>query len=190
MANELNDVSKYLSLSMVALRRKQGLTQAELARRAQIPRSTVTHLESGEGNPSLSNLARIAAALRVSIEELLARPRASCKLIRAHEMPKQRRAQGVALIYKLLPDAIPGMEMDRMEIDAGARMGGVPHVGGTKEYLTVIQGEVTVRVAGEAYRVTAGDVFAFPGDQAHSYQNGGSIKAIAFSVVVLAPAGT
>ncbi|MBI3803086.1 MAG: helix-turn-helix transcriptional regulator [Nitrospirae bacterium] len=189
MANGLNQVSKNLALSIVTLRGKRGLTQAALARLADVPRSTVTHLESGAGNPSLINLVRIAAALRVSVEELLAAPRANCKLIRADEMPARRSRQGVSAIYKLLPDAIPGMEMDRMEIALGGRIGGVPHVGGTKEYLTVVQSEITVHVAGEAFCVRSGDVLAFPGDQAHSYQNTGREKAVGFSVVVLAPVG-
>jgi transcriptional regulator with XRE-family HTH domain len=189
MGNQLDQISKHLSSSMISLRRKRGMTQADLARLAEVPRSTVTHLESGAGNPSLMNLARVAGALQVSIEELLARPRASCKLIRAGEMPRHRRSQGIATIFKLLPDSIPGMEMDRIEIESAGRMGGVPHVAGTKEYLTVIQGEITVHVAGESWRVRNGDVLAFPGDQAHSYHNTGTSKAAGFSVVALAPVG-
>lgn len=189
MANALTEISKYLSANLVNLRGKRGMTQAQLSSLAGVPRSTVTHLESGAGNPSLTNLVKIAGALQVSIEELLGRPRASCKLIKAGQTPKQRRSQGVATIYKLLPDAIPGMEMDRLEIETGGRMGGIPHVGGTKEYLTVVEGEITVSVAGESYRVQEGDVFAFPGDQAHSYKNSGAGRAIGFSVVVLAPSG-
>ena len=189
MANELDRISQYLASSMAALRKKRGMTQAQLARLSNVPRSTVTHLESGEGNPSLLNLSRIAGALQVSIEELLARPRAECKLIRADRLPKQKRGMGAATIYKLLPDPIPGTEIDRMEIATGGRMGGVPHVAGTKEYLTVVQGEITVHVAGEHYVVKSGDVLAFPGDQAHMYHNTGSTKAVGLSVVVLAPVG-
>lgn len=166
------------------------MTQAALATLAGLPRSTVTQIESGGGNPSLANLSRIAAGLQVSIEELLARPRASCKLIPADRLPSQKRSQGVATIYKLLPDPIPGMEMDRMEIAPGGRMGGIPHMAGAKEYLTVVQGEITVSVAGEAFRVKTGDVLAFPGDQAHSYLNTGARKAVGFSVVALAPVGS
>ena len=94
------------------------------------------------------------------------------------------------MVFKLLPDPIPGMEIDRMEIESGSRMGGIPHVAGTKEYLTVVQGEITLQVAGGSYRVAAGDVLAFPGDQAHSYKNTGEKRAIGFSVVTLAPVGT
>ena len=189
MANALDQLARHLADNIAALRKARSITQSQLAKIAAVPRSTITHLESGEGNPSLMNLAKISGALQVSIEELLAVPRTEVRLIRAAEMPVQRRSQGAALIYKLLPDPIPGMEMDRMEINAGARFGGIPHVAGTKEYLTCLEGEVSVSVGGNSYRVGAGDVLAFQGNQAHSYHNTGTRRAICISIVVLAPVG-
>jgi transcriptional regulator with XRE-family HTH domain len=187
--DEESRLPRDLAENIEALRTARGLSQAALARLAGVPRSTLTHVESGHGNPSLANLARIAASLSVSIEELLTRPRAACKLTRASELPAVRRAGGAATLFKLLPDPIPGMEIDRMSLDAGARMGGVPHVRGTKEYLTVIQGEIHVYVAGQRFGVGVGDVLAFPGDQTHSYHNTGRGRALALSVVALAPPG-
>ncbi|MGN0337077.1 MAG: helix-turn-helix domain-containing protein, partial [Lachnospiraceae bacterium] len=46
----------------VQCRKLQGMTQAELAKRAGIPRSNITRFESGNYNPSLEQLVRIAAA--------------------------------------------------------------------------------------------------------------------------------
>ena len=46
----------------------QGITQAELARRTGIPRSNITRFESGNYNPSLELLVRIAAALGMSLQ--------------------------------------------------------------------------------------------------------------------------
>ena len=40
--------------------------------------------------------------------------------------------------------------------------------------------------SGEEYRLAAGDVVAFRGDQRHSYVNAGARPAIAYSVVVIA----
>jgi quercetin dioxygenase-like cupin family protein len=81
------------------------------------------------------------------------------------------------------------MELDRMELQPGGRMGGVPHTRNTKEYLICISGETEVMVSGAKYRVSAGDVFAFSGDQPHSYFNPGKTKSECVSVVVLAPHG-
>lgn len=119
------------------------------------------------------------------MEELLSRVRPRCLLVKAKEIKSHKRS-GMATIFKLLPDPIPGMEIDKMEIERGGRFAGVPHTAGTKEYMTCVKGEVTVVVMGERYRVAEGDVLAFPGDQPHSYQNTGSLTAICFSVVALA----
>lgn len=181
-------VSEYLAKNLAALRGARNLTQAALAKLSSVPRSTITHIESGLGNPSLKNLSALAAGLRVSIEELLARPHSACALIRADEIRVERRAQGEAVLYKLLPDPIPGMELDRLEIEPGARLAGVPHLDNTKEYLTCIEGWVTVHIAGESYQLGRGDVLAFPGNQPHGYQNSGEKRVICISVVVLAPA--
>jgi len=183
----LKALSEHLAASLIELRASRGITQDQLAKLANIPRSTVTHLESGSGNPTLDNLVKVAAALQVSVEELLSPRRANCKLIKSRDLNKTKR--GSTLLIRLLPDAIPGMVIDRMEIEEGGRLGGIPHVQGTKEYFTCFQGDVTVHVASERYRVQEGDVLAFPGDQAHSYSNTGSQKAICLSVVALAPAG-
>ncbi|MBI3542499.1 MAG: helix-turn-helix domain-containing protein, partial [Deltaproteobacteria bacterium] len=146
MGNELGAVSRRLAQNIATLRKRRGMSQDALAQLARIPRSTITHLESGGGNPSLGNLTRVAAALQISIEELIAEPRSDVKLVKAADVRAVKRSQGAALVLKLLPDPIPGMEIDRMELVPGGRLGGIPHVSGTKEYLTCIQGELTVHI--------------------------------------------
>lgn len=188
MDDASQDASVRLAANILQLRRKQSLTQALLAKRAAIPRSTLGNLESGEGNPSLSNLTRLAAALRVSVEELLAAPRPACVLIRAKELPTSDRGRGSVALTRLLPDAIPGLEIERMELLPGAFMRGVPHLEGTKEYLTALEGTTRVTVEGEDYDVTPGDVLAFPGDRRHSYHNPTGKKSRTLSVIAWIPA--
>jgi len=48
-------------------RKQQGLTQAELAEKAKLPRTTITKIESGSYNPTLQTLATIAAALNKTL---------------------------------------------------------------------------------------------------------------------------
>jgi quercetin dioxygenase-like cupin family protein len=73
---------------------------------------------------------------------------------------------------------------------AGGVMRGTPHLPGTREYFTCLDGKVTIIVAGERYDLGAGDVLAFPGNLPHSYKNAdGKRNARGVSVVVLAKAG-
>jgi len=169
------------------LREARGLTQAQIAKLAEVPRATWTNLESGAANPTLSVLHRVAGALQVTLEELLSTPRAACEYFPFGTLP--RRVQGQAEVQKLLPHVIAGMEMDRIALPPGARMRGVPHTPGTREYLTCESGEIVLVAAGEQWRLGSGDVVAFRGDQRHSYANPGRGPAVGYSVVVLARLG-
>jgi len=53
------------------LRVRAGLTQAELADRARVSRSTVIRLEAGDPNVRPTTLRRLARALRRRPEELI-----------------------------------------------------------------------------------------------------------------------
>jgi len=181
------ELSRRLGQNVRHLREARGLTQEQMSRLSGIPRATWGHLESGAANPTLSVLHRVALALQVPLEELTSAPRAACRFYPRSSLPTRR--QGDAAIRKLLPDPIPGMLVDRMEIAPGGRVTGVPHMPGTREYLTCESGQIVLAVAGEQWRLAVGDVVVFRGDQRHSYANPGAHAAIGYSVVLLAPVG-
>ena len=54
-----------------SLREKQGMTQAQLAERLCVTDKAVSKWETGKGFPDLTLLEPLAAALRVSVPELL-----------------------------------------------------------------------------------------------------------------------
>jgi transcriptional regulator with XRE-family HTH domain len=189
MGNESVIVSGHLSRNMFNLRQARNLSQGALASLTGLPRSTVTHIESGSGNPSLRNLIKLANALKVSIEELLARPRNEVDLVRAVDLPSTTMSNGAVRITRLLPDPIPGMSIERVEIEVGGLLVGAPHIPNSKEYITVVGGNLKVSVAGQTHRLRVGDVLAYPGDQTHHYGNVGRGKLTFLSVVVVAPLG-
>lgn len=179
-----DDVATRLGRNVRTLREARGLTQAQMAKLAELPRATWTNIESGAANPTLAVLDRVATAFQVTIEELVAAPRSDARHYRARDIVTKLR--GVAQIRKLLPDPIPGMEIDRFDLPPKAKMAGVPHTPGTREYLMCESGEMVLVASGEEYRLEPGDVVAFRGDQRHSYANPGSKAAVAYSVVVIA----
>jgi quercetin dioxygenase-like cupin family protein len=156
-----------------------------MARLAGLPRATWANLESGASNPTLAVLHRVTLALQVSIEELLAAPRAGVKHYPKGSLPA--RARGDVLVSSLLPDKVPGMLMERLELPPGTRLAGVPHTPGTREYLTCEAGEIELVASGETWKVGPGDVVVFRGDQRHSYANRLRQVAVGYSVVMLEP---
>ncbi|MCY1039784.1 XRE family transcriptional regulator [Corallococcus sp. bb12-1] len=179
------DLPGRLARNLRTLRETRGATQVQLAKLAGVPRATWAHLESGAANPTLSVLHRVAGALQVSLEELLARPKASARHYRRDSLPVRQR--GAAFLRKLLPDPLPGMEFDRLELPSQARITGVPHTPGTREYLACESGTLALVASGERFVLEAGDVVVFRGDQKHSYENPGTRTAVGYSVVLLTP---
>jgi transcriptional regulator with XRE-family HTH domain len=178
------DAAARLGQNVRQLRAARGLTQAQIAKLAALPRATWANLETGASNPTLAVLARVADALQVTMEELISTPRAAVQHYPKGTLPSRQR--GDVEVRRLLPDAIPGMEIERMALPPRARMTGVPHTPGTREYFACETGTIELTAAGETWRLAPGDTVAFRGDQRHSYANPGATAAVGYSVVVLA----
>lgn len=66
--------SKILSKKIKTLRMQSGLSQDQMARKANIPYSTYLKIENGTTpNPSIQNVLNIAEALNISIDDLIGR---------------------------------------------------------------------------------------------------------------------
>lgn len=179
------DLPSRLARNIRQLRQARGLTQQQMAKLCGLPRATWSNLESSSANPTLAVLHRVALALQVPLEELVATPRADVKHYAVDALPV--RVRGQAKLRSLLPDPIPGITLERLELPTGARLVGVPHTPGTREYLCCEAGRLDLVAAGETYRLVPGDVVVFRGDQRHSYVNAGRSVAIGYSVVLLNP---
>jgi len=180
-------LSTNLAENLRAQRQRRGFTQAQLATLSGLPRSTIANLEVGGSNPTLSVLNSLSTGLGLSLEELLSAPMAR---VRVHEAStlnvRERGRQHLVRVTELLPEATPGMAFERMHFAPKARLPGVPHHPGTREYLHVERGRLRLHVSGEAHDLAQGDVATFAGDQPHSYANPGSKEAVGYSVVLLA----
>lgn len=187
MEEESPEVARHLAHNLRSLRETRGWTQQRLAKQSGVPRPTLATLESGSANPTLAVLVRVAQALGVSIEELIGPPRDIGRFYAAADLPRRSRS-GVA-IGKVLPDALPGLDIERLSLPPGGGMQGAPHTPGTREYLFCERGSLTLEASGSRWTLEAGDVVVFRGDQRHAYRCAGDEEAVGFSVVLLPPPG-
>jgi transcriptional regulator with XRE-family HTH domain len=176
--------SQHLGDNVRSLREGRGLTQEQMAKIAGVPRATWSNLESGSANPTLAVLTKVANALSTRLEELLSAPRTAARHVRAAELFLRKR--GNVEVRRLLPEALPGLEIERMTFPAKASMSGVPHTPGTREYLTVERGQVELSVGGQQFLLEQGDVVMFRGDQRHGYRNPSGKESVAYSVIAFA----
>lgn len=65
------NVNKQLGSKIRDIRTKRGLTQEELAHRADLGYSYINQIENGRRNPSMDAVSRIAKALGVKVKDLI-----------------------------------------------------------------------------------------------------------------------
>lgn len=181
-----DEQQRNLANNLRSLREGRGLSQQAVADLSGIPRPTWASLETGAANPTLNVLSRAAAALQVSIEELIGSPRSAVRFFSAADI-KQRKRQG-NVIRPLLPETLAGLDILRMELEPGGSITGIPHTAGTREYLNCETGALQLAASGEQWTLAPGDCVVFRGDQKHSYRNlSATEKTVAISVICFAP---
>jgi len=161
----------------------RGLTQGRLSELADIPRTTITYFESGSCNPSLQNMLKIAGALEVKVEELLAESVSNATLVKAKNLTNKQK--NTSNIINLLPHPLTGLTLELFEMPIDGSFTGIPHLKGSTEYFTCITGKIEVAVTGSSYVLEEGDVLYFQGDETHSYKNLSSNESFAISAIYL-----
>jgi transcriptional regulator with XRE-family HTH domain len=66
----MQEESKKLGNKLKTIRTAKNITQSELAELLGVDKSFVSNIENGKNNPTLSTIANLAKALKVSVDEL------------------------------------------------------------------------------------------------------------------------
>lgn len=68
----MTQTQKQVAGALAKVREQKGVSQGELARRLSVDRSYISALESGTRNPSLKTLEKVASALGVTVQDIIA----------------------------------------------------------------------------------------------------------------------
>jgi transcriptional regulator with XRE-family HTH domain len=169
-------------------RQLRGWTLNQLAEAAGVSRRMVVNVEQGAANPSVGTLLRLSDALGVGLPALVERPQPRPVKVTRHGegavlWTGESGGRGVLVAGTEPPDVV---ELWDWTLGPGDQHASEAHAAGTKELLQVLDGAVTVEVAGDPVTLEAGDAVAFAGDVAHGYANPGSAPA-RFTLAVFEP---
>ncbi len=111
-----------IAKSLVRERLRTGLSLAEIARRAGIAKSTLSQLESGNGNPSLETLWSLCVALDIPFARLLEPQLPTTQVIRRGEGTKvvagEANYEAILLADRIVAlKANPGEIKEIIEVD-------------------------------------------------------------------------
>ena len=165
------DLVSVVADNIKGLRGQRGFSLSELASRAGIGKSTLSLLEAGRGNPSIETLWAIAAALGVTMAQMIESSAPPVRVLRAGEGIRVE-AEGSKLGVFLLASSNrrSSFELYTLHAEPGSPLFAEPHLDGTVEHLLVQSGRMVAGPKGATVDLRAGDLASFGGDLRHSYE--------------------
>jgi transcriptional regulator with XRE-family HTH domain len=170
------------------LRRQRQLSLEALADRSGVSVSMLSTVERGQKVPSILVMSQIATALDTSIGRLVDEE----KKPRVIVMPAADRRvinDVVGMERQSLSPVLPGIEFElvRITLSPGVDAGTFPpHREGSREYLAVEAGTLTLVLDGTEYRLGPGDSIYHEGDCAHGYRNEGDAPCTYYIAMCIA----
>ena len=160
------------------LRRSKGVTLRGLSKQTGLSPSMLSLVERGKASPSIGSLILICSALDARMIDLLADTGTptSGPVLRAIAQPIFETPNGV--LHRLLrDDAARGIEisLDEYKPQTGNSTSPVRHAG--YEYGVVLDGELTVTLAGVEHQLMPGDLIFYDSDVPHRIWNHGRNSA-------------
>ncbi len=154
------------------LRRRAGLTVADLAGDAGISAGMLSKLETGQISPSLATLQGVAASLNVPLSQLFsaAEEQRDCSYVRSGQgVVIERRGTKSGHQYSLLGHALDGPVVVEPYLIT-LREAAVPYIGFRHtgiEFIYMLTGEVVYRHGDQTYRLVPGDALLFDSAAPH-----------------------
>ena len=157
---------KFLARRIRSLREERGFSLTELADKAGISKSTLSLIESGKANPTISTIWAIADALGVSFGSLI-------------DVEDVIEEDGVSV---RLAERISGAEIYIMRFRPESVRKARPHTKGVKEHVFVVEGSILVGPVESPKLVRRWETYEFEGDVPHIYV---SLDSPSLAVVVV-----
>jgi transcriptional regulator with XRE-family HTH domain len=184
-ANDMAESRAPLATIAAALQRERqraGVSLAEVARRAGIAKSTLSQLESGQGNPSVETLWALSVALDVPFAQLVEPSRPTVQVIRAGEGVAVASEQA-DYVATLLASGQSRTRRDiyLISVQPGSPRKSDPHNAGVIEHLVLSAGRALVGTAEDPVEIGPGDYISYPGDVAHVFE---ALEPDTFAVLV------
>ena len=141
----------------------QGLTLSGLSQQSGIAKSTLSRLETGEGNPTIDTLWALANALNVPFGELVAGGEVS--------LSEAQSADEYGAVVRLMEQSFGDklIETYRMELPSGHVRRSNAHTPGVHERVVVLEGSVLVGSVKRPQRLNPGESCEYSADVEHLY---------------------
>jgi transcriptional regulator with XRE-family HTH domain len=184
----LSELNAHIARTVRSLRQARGWSLGTLAERASLSKTNVAKIETGDGNPSMETLLRLADALEVTLGVLLAVDRPpGTQLVRLSDAAFVRSMSGLQGRGIWRDGRNRRVETHETLLEPGIDYLSSPHPPGTEELVICLSGSLEVGPEGHEVQLQERDAAHFSADLPHRYhsENG----CIALCLVSYPPAG-
>ena len=151
------------------LRIRNGLTQEELADRAELSKGFISQLERDLTSPSISTLEDILQCLGISVSEFFASEEDEQIVFGEEDYFEKEDATEGNIIEWIIPNAQKNeMEPIRLKIEPkGRTYPDNPHEG--EEFGYILKGSICIHLGSKKYEAKAGEAFYYKEDKTHYF---------------------
>jgi len=170
----MNQLDKNIAINLKRIRKAKNLSLDMLAERTGVSKSMLGQIERGESNPTVATIAKIVEGIKVPFEEFLYIKEDSVTIVDCDTLPIYKEKKGAYKVKIIFPyDKLRKFEVFEADFTAGASMVSNAHGEHSTEYVTVVNGELSLLVGDKKYTVKTGHAIRFDSDQEHTYLNNG-----------------
>jgi len=171
----MENLNSVISMNLKRLRDEKKLSLDKVAQITGVSKSMLGQIERGESNPTITTVWKIANGLKISFTSLLNQPESDTVIVTKRDVEPMIEDNGKYKVYPLFPyEDGRRFEIYKVEIEKDGYLSAEPHGQGTSEFITVFDGQITIRVDNEEYSVKKGDSIKFRADKPHEYHNSGN----------------
>lgn len=178
-------LSHNIGINLNRIRKSKGFSLEVVAEQTGVSKSMLAQIEKGNANPSVGVLGKIVSGLRIEFNDLMQTPPLDSYLIHVDTSLPTKEVKGQYKVWTCFPIIDNNkMEVYRIDIEPGGIYISGGHGEKTREYISILDGVLTMELMDGIYQITKNDVFRFESDQVHRYRNCGmeKLKFVSFFV--------
>ncbi|MNH10285.1 HTH-type transcriptional regulator PuuR [compost metagenome] len=163
-------MDKSMGERLAATRRRLGLSQRRVAELSGLTHGAICMIEQNKVSPSVASLQKLLSVYELPLSRFFAEEERTPTVVIKAEQLIELGSQGVSM--KLVHNGNNRRQLGFMleTYAPGTDTGGqVKHLG--EEVGTVLEGSVLLTLAGQTYRLNAGDSYVIDTGEPHSFSN-------------------
>ena len=180
----LDDLNKLIADNLKEIRKSKALSLEQASSLTSISKSMLSQLERGEVNPTISTVYKLSLGLKVPVTAFTAPKPTPFSRTSKKEVAPLISDDGRYRLYPVFSfrDG-QDFEIFDFEFDEGGQMAGNRQMAGTREFITVYSGQLTLVFKDMEYVLEAGDSAAYNAFDDYIYKNTGKGMITACIVV-------